>query len=175
MGAHSTFAMHFEDYSFGSANVILAEPGTQAWAVWYHVPRSALGLLHEFLQEHLGSHYRLDCLEGRRIWVDPMIISKWRSGDGRAVPVYRTVQGPGDYVLTDYGAVHWGVNLGVGWKAAVNFAFRNWLAAAKEVDCQIQQVEKITGMERHFRSVPNFRKKQVQECMAAWEQTVADN
>lgn len=62
-----------------------------------------------------------------------MIISKWRSGDGRAVPVYRTVQGPGDYVLTDYGAVHWGVNLGVGWKAAVNFAFRNWLAAAKEV------------------------------------------
>eukprot|EP00976_Prorocentrum_cordatum_P037686 765606-Prorocentrum_minimum.AAC.1 len=33
MGAFSTFGMHFEDYAFGSANVIIAEPGTQAWAI----------------------------------------------------------------------------------------------------------------------------------------------
>jgi len=127
MGLHSTFAMHFEDYAFGSANVILAEPGSQAWAVWYHVPRHGLTLLHQFLRQHLGKSYQLDCLEKRRLWVDPNVVAAWRSPDGRCIPVFRTVQCPGDYVLTDYGAVHWGINLGVGWKAAVNFAFPCWL------------------------------------------------
>jgi hypothetical protein len=49
--------------------VILAEPGTQAWAVWYHVPRKGLALLHQFLMQHLGTDYQLDCLENRRMWV----------------------------------------------------------------------------------------------------------
>eukprot|EP00959_Pyramimonas_sp_CCMP1952_P051698 1080533-Pyramimonas_sp.AAC.1 len=58
MGAFSTFGMHFEDYAFGSANVIIAEPGTQAWAIWYHVPRGGLSILHEFLRDHLGASTR---------------------------------------------------------------------------------------------------------------------
>jgi hypothetical protein len=71
------------------------------------------------------------------MWIDPYVVGAWRSGRGEAVPVYRTVQGPGEYVLTDYGAVHWGVNLGVGWKAAVNFAFPGWLKSAREVRVEI--------------------------------------
>ena len=47
--------------------------------------------------------------------------------------VYRHVQGPSEYIATDYGSVHWGVNLGVGWKAAVNFAYPEWREAAESI------------------------------------------
>jgi len=57
-------------------------------------------LLHEFLLSHFGSSYSLDCLEGRRIWVDPHTIAQWRSSNNEALPIYRTVQGPGDYVVS---------------------------------------------------------------------------
>ena len=126
MGPNSCFSMHFEDYAFGSANVIVAEPNTQAWVVWYSVPRGSLRNLHRFLKDHLGEAYTLDVLEMRRLWVDPAKIARWNQSqpEERRVPVYRHVQGPGEYVVTDYGSVHWGVNLGVGWKAAVNLFWR---------------------------------------------------
>jgi hypothetical protein len=77
----------------------------------------------------------------------------------------------GDYVLTDYGAVHWGINLGVGWKAAVNFAFPCWLKAAEEVDKQIREIETKTGLRRHYRCVPDFTKPEVATHQWSWLNT----
>ncbi|KAK3281975.1 hypothetical protein CYMTET_10264 [Cymbomonas tetramitiformis] len=156
MGFGSTFCLHFEDYAFGSANVVLAPPKAQAWVVWYSVPRSALRLLHQFLQESQGAEYSLSCLEDRQLWFDPADVTRWRSSTGDRIPVYRHVQGPGEYILTDYGSVHWGVNLGVGWKAAVNFAFPGWAEKAKEVDDVYSELEKETGQYRHPRCAPSF-------------------
>lgn len=156
MGMYSTFGMHFEDYAFGSANVILSAPDSQAWVVWYSVPRKALALLHEFLRHRHGSEYRLDCLEQRRLWIDPQELAAWRSATNEQIPVYRHVQKGGEYVITDYGSVHWGVNLGVGWKAAVNFAFPKWYSKAREVDAVYKDLEKKANQTRHYRSVPNF-------------------
>lgn len=158
-GVCSSFAAHFEDYAFGSANVLIAEPGTAAWVVWYSVPRASLGALHAYLRHLLGADYRLDCLEARRLWLDPRRIAEWNAGRGAGqerVPVYRHVQGPGEYIVTDYGSVHWGVNLGVGWKAAVNFAFDGWLPAAKEVDRVYRGLEAALRLPRHYRCAPNF-------------------
>ncbi|KAK3275273.1 hypothetical protein CYMTET_16582 [Cymbomonas tetramitiformis] len=156
MGMFSTFGCHFEDYAFGSANVILAEPGAQVWAVWYSVPRASLGLLHEFIEGKMGTAYNLKCLEARSLWLDPEEVAAWKSSEGLHIPVYRHVQSPGDYIVTDYGAVHWGINLGVGWKAALNFAFPGWSMAAAEVHETYKKLEKKHGMRRHFRSAPDF-------------------
>ena len=159
MGVCSTFAAHFEDYAFGSANVIVAPPDTQAWVIWYSVPRESLAAFHAFLRDLLGKEYTLDCLEGRRLWIDPRLVAEWNArqpAGSPTCPVYRHVQGPGDYVVTDYGSVHWGVNLGVGWKAAVNFAFEDWRPAAEQVDAVYAQLERETGQKRHYRCAPEF-------------------
>ena len=71
MSMGSVFCCHIEDYAFGSANVILAPPGSHVWAIWYSVPRRDIGNLHEYLRNLLGSEYTLDCLEQRKLWLDP--------------------------------------------------------------------------------------------------------
>jgi len=159
MGVGSIFPLHFEDYAFGSANVILARPDSQSAVVWYSIPRADLYLLHTYLQETLGVEYTVDVLEMRRLWLDPLRIEEWnrarKTNEGK-IRVYRHVQRAGDYVVTDYGSVHWGVNLGDGWKAAVNFAYMNWKNAAEEVDKVYKRLEDETGMSRHHRCCPKF-------------------
>ena len=159
MGVGSIFPLHFEDYAFGSANVILARPDSQSAVVWYSIPRADLYLLHTYLQETLGAEYTVDVLEMRRLWLDPIRIEEWnrkRKKNQGHIRVYRHVQRAGDYVVTDYGSVHWGVNLGDGWKAAVNFAYVDWKIAAKEVDEVYRRLERETGMSRHHRCCPKF-------------------
>ncbi|KAK3284618.1 hypothetical protein CYMTET_7744 [Cymbomonas tetramitiformis] len=156
MGVSSTFCMHFEDYAFGGANVVLAPPGDQAWVVWFSIPRRGLRLLHQYLQQTQGSKYSIDCLEQRQLWLDPRDLAAWRNASGLQIPVYRHVQGPGEYILTDYGSVHWGVNIGVGWKTSVNFAFPGWSDKAKEVDEVYRELELQTGQQRHQCCAPNF-------------------
>ena len=160
MSPFSFFPMHFEDYALGSANVIVADPSTQCWVVWYSISSEQIGLLHEFLKDTLKSKYQIDCLESRELWINPEIIANWnakRLGSNRKLKVYRHVQGPGEYVVTDYGSVHWGVNLGVGWKAAVNFAYLDWKAAAQKVDLEYRKIEmKEHPKKRHYRCAPKF-------------------
>ena len=159
MGVGSIFPLHFEDYAFGSANVILARPDSQAWVVWYSIPRADLYLLHVYLRELLGDAYTLDVLEMRKLWLDPVRIEQWNAKRKKSedkLRVYRHVQKPGDYVVTDYGSVHWGVNLGAGWKAAVNFAYLGWKPAAEEVNEVYRQLESELGQSRHHRCCPKF-------------------
>lgn len=156
MSMGSVFCCHIEDYAFGSANVILAPPGSHVWAVWYSVPRRDIGHLHEYLRNLLGSEYTLDCLEQRKLWLDPASLMAWRGAKGERVSVYRHVQGPSEYIATDYGSVHWGVNLGVGWKAAVNFAYPEWREAAESIHQVYKKLETVTGQKRNYRSVPDF-------------------
>ena len=127
------------------------------------MPRRDIGKLHEYLRGALGAEYALDCLEQRKLWLDPASVAAWRGPSGERIEVYRHLQGPGEYVATDYGAAHWGVNLGVGWKAAVNFAFGEWRAAAEGVHEQYRKLERATGLRRNYRSVPDFEGKEWEE------------
>jgi hypothetical protein len=156
MSMGSVFCCHIEDYAFGSANVIVAPPGSHAWVVWYSVPRRDLGNLHEYLRGLLTEEYSLDCLEQRKLWLDPASVAAWRGPSGERILVYRHLQGPSEYIATDYGSVHWGVNLGVGWKAAVNFAYPDWREAAESVHRVYNKLEAATGQTRNYRCVPGF-------------------
>jgi hypothetical protein len=166
MNPGSVFCCHIEDYAFGSANVIIAPPGSHTWAAWYSVPRHDIGYLHEYLREMLGDEYTIDCLEQRKIWLDPASVSAWTSKEGKRIHVYRHLQGPSEYIATDYGSVHWGVNLGIGWKAAVNFAFPDWWEAAQGIHLEYKKLEKATGQKRSYRSVPDFDSKK-------WDKTTS--
>ena len=156
MSVGSVFGCHIEDYAFGSANVIIAPPGAQTWVVWYSVSRDDIGNLHEYLHKFLGDKYSLDCLEQRKLWLDPESVAAWRGLRGQQITVYHHLQGPSEYVVTDYGAVHWGVNIGVGWKAAVNFAFCDWRKAAQDIHTVYRDLELRTGEVRNYRCVPDF-------------------
>ena len=156
MSVGSVFGCHIEDYAFGSANVIIAPPGSHTWVVWYSVSRDDIGNLHEYLRGLLGDEYSLDCLEKRKLWLDPESVAAWQGYEGQQITVYHHLQGPSEYILTDYGAVHWGVNLGVGWKAAVNFAFRDWRKAAQSIHCVYRNLELSAGVKRNYRCVPDF-------------------
>ena len=100
MNPGSVFCCHIEDYAFGSANVIIAPPGSHTWAAWYSVPRHDIGYLHEYLREMLGDEYTIDCLEQRKIWLDPASVSAWTSKEGKRIHVYRHLQGPSEYILS---------------------------------------------------------------------------
>ena len=109
----------------------------------------------------MGVNYTLDCLEKRKVWLDPVAMKAWRGAEGEQINVFHHLQGPSEYVITDYGSVHWGVNLGVGWKAAVNFAFSDWRAAAELVHLVYKDREIATGQQRNYRCVPDF-------CSGCW-------
>ncbi|EEH59981.1 uncharacterized protein MICPUCDRAFT_55793 [Micromonas pusilla CCMP1545] len=156
MSIGSMFCCHIEDYAFGSANVILAPPESQAWVIWYSIPQSDMNYLHEYLRNLLGLEYSIDCLEQRKLWLDPTDVIAWRGSCGEKISVFRHLQGPSEYIATDYGSVHWGVNIGVGWKAAVNFAYPSWRKAAESVHLIYKKLETTTGQVRNYRSVPNF-------------------
>jgi hypothetical protein len=156
MSMGSVFCCHIEDYAFGSANVIVAPPGSHSWVVWYSVPRQDIGKLHEYLRRLLGQEYSIDCLEQRKLWLDPASVAAWRGQNEQRIHVYRHLQGPSEYIATDYGSVHWGVNLGVGWKAAVNFAYPEWREAAESVHLMYKKLEAATGQKRNYRCVPDF-------------------
>ena len=158
MSFGSVFCCHIEDYAFGSANTVIAPCASQSWVVWYSVPRQDIGALHQYLHDLLGEEYSLDCLEQRKLWIDPSSVSAWRGSKGERVQIFRHLQGPSEYIVTDYGSVHWGVNLGVGWKAAVNFAYSEWRSAAEELHLVYRTLELKTGQRRHYRSVPIFEK-----------------
>merc|ERR1719498_35263 len=87
----SVFCCHIEDYAFGSANVILAPPGSHVWAIWYSVPRRDIGNLHEYLRDLLGSEYTLDCLEQRKLWLDPAS-PEWREAAESIHQVYKKLE-----------------------------------------------------------------------------------
>ena len=93
MSMGSVFCCHIEDYAFGSANVIVAPPGSHSWVVWYSVPRQDIGNLHEYLRGLLGQEYSLDCLEQRKLWLDPASVAAWRGPKGERIQVYRHLQG----------------------------------------------------------------------------------
>ena len=146
--------------AFGSANAILSSPDSEAYVIWYSVPREQLGVMHEYMQQLRGDAYTLNCLEERHLWIDPRRVEEWnatRGAEGKEqLKVFRHVQGPGEYVVTDYGSVHWGVNLGVGWKSAVNFGCEEWRAAAEQVDGVYTALEAATGQRRHDRTCPRL-------------------
>eukprot|EP00252_Welwitschia_mirabilis_P018476 TRINITY_DN4105_c0_g1_i1.p1 TRINITY_DN4105_c0_g1~~TRINITY_DN4105_c0_g1_i1.p1 ORF type:complete len:1382 (-),score=296.77 TRINITY_DN4105_c0_g1_i1:53-4198(-) len=115
----SSFCWHVEDHHFYSLNYM----HFGAPKVWYGVPGNAAVQLEKAMRKHLPDLFeeQPDLLHKLVTQLSPSILKS------EGVPVYRSVQNPGEFVLTFPRAYHAGFNCGFNCAEAVNVAPLDWL------------------------------------------------
>ncbi|XP_061340841.1 lysine-specific demethylase JMJ14-like [Gastrolobium bilobum] len=120
----STFCWHVEDHNLYSLNYLhWGEP-----KVWYGVPGSHASALEDAMKKHLPDLFeeQPNLLNELVTLLSPSILKS------EGVPVYRTVQHPGEFVLTFPKAYHCGFNCGFNCAEAVNVAPVDWFVHGQD-------------------------------------------
>ncbi|KAJ8545261.1 hypothetical protein K7X08_017844 [Anisodus acutangulus] len=115
----SSFCWHVEDHHLYSLNYMhWGEP-----KIWYGVPGSHASALEDAMRKHLPDLFdeQPDLLHELVTQLSPSLLKS------EGVPVCRTVQNPGEFVLTFPRAYHSGFNCGFNCAEAVNLAPVDWL------------------------------------------------
>lgn len=132
----SVFCAHTEDMNLLSINYLHAG----APKVWYAVAAGEDSRRFEHLMESNYHHAKKDCpeyLRHKRSLVSPTILKK------AGIPYTRTVQYPGDAIVTYPGSYHSGFNTGFNVAEATNFAVPEWIPygrTAKVCNCRPDSV-----------------------------------
>ncbi|XP_038678402.1 lysine-specific demethylase JMJ706-like [Tripterygium wilfordii] len=122
---YSTFAWHVEDHYLNSINY----HHTGAPKTWYGVPGDEAILLEKVTKNHVyssdvisadGDDGVFKALAKKTTMFSPIILMK------NGVDVYKTVQKPGEFVITFPRAYHAGFSHGFNCGEAVNFAVGDW-------------------------------------------------
>ncbi|XP_043916445.1 lysine-specific demethylase 5C isoform X2 [Protopterus annectens] len=119
----STFCWHIEDHWSYSINYLhWGEPKT-----WYGVPSSAAELLEDVMKKLTPELFdsQPDLLHQLVTIMNPNILMSY------GVPVFRTNQCAGEFVITFPRAYHSGFNQGYNFAEAVNFCTADWLPAGR--------------------------------------------
>lgn len=120
----ATFCWHNEDHWSYSINYLhWGEPKT-----WYGVPGSKAELFEDTMKSAAPElfHSQPDLLHQLVTIMNPNILMN------AGVPVYRTDQAAGEFVITFPRAYHAGFNQGYNFAEAVNFAPADWLRMGRE-------------------------------------------
>eukprot|EP01018_Ginkgo_biloba_P033354 Gb_26073 [translate_table: standard] len=115
----SSFCWHFEDHCFYSINYLhWGEP-----KCWYSVPGSAAEAFEQVMRKAFPDLFEAqpDLLFQLVTMLNPTVLK------GSGVPVYTTLQEPGNFVITFPRSFHGGFNCGLNCAEAVNFAPADWL------------------------------------------------
>lgn len=115
----STFCWHIEDHWSYSINYLhWGEPKT-----WYGIPGSEAERFEKALQDLAPELFndRPDLLHDLSTTLNPNLLIE------KQIPVYRTDQRAGEFVITFPRAYHAGFNQGFNFAEAVNFAPANWI------------------------------------------------
>ncbi|XP_029116101.1 lysine-specific demethylase JMJ13 isoform X2 [Elaeis guineensis] len=121
----SMFAWHVEDHYLYSINY----HHCGASKTWYGVPGHAASNFEKVVQKHVYAHEILssngdgtafNILLGKTTMFPPNILFEHN------VPVYKAVQGPGEFIITFPRAYHAGFSHGFNCGEAVNFAVGDW-------------------------------------------------
>lgn len=115
----SSFCWHFEDHCFYSINYLhWGEP-----KCWYSVPGSAAEAFEQVMRKTFPDLFEAqpDLLFQLVTMLNPSVLK------GSGVPVYTTLQEPGNFVITFPRSFHGGFNCGLNCAEAVNFAPADWL------------------------------------------------
>mmetsp|Transcript_26153 Transcript_26153/g.61436 ORF Transcript_26153/g.61436 Transcript_26153/m.61436 type:complete len:609 (-) Transcript_26153:1242-3068(-) len=132
----SVFCAHTEDMNLLSINYLHAG----APKVWYAVAEGEDSRRFENLMESNYHHAKKNCpeyLRHKRSLVSPAILKK------AGIPYTRTVQYPGDVIITFPGSYHSGFNAGFNVAEATNFATPEWIPygkAARVCNCRPDSV-----------------------------------
>ncbi|CAJ2650651.1 unnamed protein product [Trifolium pratense] len=115
----SSFCWHFEDHCFYSMNYLhWGEP-----KCWYSVPGSQARAFEKVMRSSLPDLFdaQPDLLFQLVTMLNPSVLQE------NGVPVFSTLQEPGNFVITFPRSYHGGFNLGLNCAEAVNFAPADWL------------------------------------------------
>lgn len=132
----SVFCAHTEDMNLLSINYLHAG----APKVWYAIAAGQDSRRFENLMESNYLHAHNNCpeyLRHKRSFVSPAILRK------AGIPYTRTVQYPGDAIVTFPGSYHSGFNTGFNIAEATNFAVPEWIPygkSAKVCNCRPDSV-----------------------------------
>jgi len=132
----SVFCAHTEDMHLLSINYLHAG----APKVWYAVAEGEDSRRFEYFMESNYHHAKKECpeyLRHKRSLVSPAILKK------AGIPYTRTVQYPGDTIITFPGSYHSGFNAGFNVAEATNFATPEWIPygrTAKVCNCRPDSV-----------------------------------
>lgn len=120
----ASFCMHVEDHWSYSINYLhWGEPKT-----WYAVPRTSAESLERCMKRAAPELFRKNpnLLEMRITMLNPNILIN------NCIPVYRTEQYAGEFVVTFPRAYHFGCNQGLNVAEAVNFCPADWVKVSRE-------------------------------------------
>eukprot|EP00802_Teleaulax_amphioxeia_P007131 Tamp_07137.p1 GENE.Tamp_07137~~Tamp_07137.p1 ORF type:complete len:555 (+),score=69.93 Tamp_07137:323-1987(+) len=142
----STFAWHTEDYDLHALNFHhMGEP-----KVWYGVPGASKQRFQAMCAQRFPGEEQLcpEFVRHKNLLVAPAIAKE------HAIPVFRCVQRPGEFVMTMPAAFHCGFNCGFNCAEACNFALSSWVpfgVRSRQCSCSSAQA-KVTIDMRVFAS-----------------------
>ena len=123
---HTKFAVHVEDFYLKSANLLHAG----AAKLWVIINPQCTHKLEGRLAELLKIQSRCSqFLRHKMLLLSPSILRSWR------IQYSLVIQQPGDLVLIDSNAYHYGVNLGPNIAEAINYSDPDWIVPPTYSDC----------------------------------------
>jgi len=131
----STFCWHNEDHWCYSINYLhWGEPKT-----WYGIPGASAEAFEEVMKETAPElfHSQPDLLHQLVTILNPNILMKAN------VPIYRTDQKAGEFVVTFPRSYHTGFNQGFNFAEAVNFAPADWISIGRECVNYYSSIKRI--------------------------------
>jgi [histone H3]-trimethyl-L-lysine9/36 demethylase len=115
----STFAWHTEDCDLASVNFLHFGAPKR----WYAIPPAARGRFETVVRGLLPDLFRTcpEFLRHKELLISPQLL------EAHAIPVVRTTQYAGEFMLNFPGAYHAGFNFGYNCAESTNFATRAWI------------------------------------------------
>lgn len=120
----SLFPWHCEDFNFFSTSYLHFGKEKQ----WYCVPSFAKSKFDEVIRELLPKEAKecIDFVKHKTTMIHPEILME------HGVPIYTSIQKPGEFMVTFPASYHSGFNHGINCAEAVNFALEPWLSFADD-------------------------------------------
>jgi len=146
----SSFCWHYEDIMMYSINYMHEGAGK----IWYAIPEYHREKFERLAKEKLALLFNEDpnLLLNINVMINPSYLVE------NGVHVYRTVQKPGEFILTFPESYHQGVSVGFNIAEAVNMACPSWLEYGnKAMDIYLATREKVPVFPMEWMLIENVR------------------
>jgi len=149
----SSFCWHYEDIMMYSINYMHEGEGK----IWYAIPEYHREKFEKLAKEKLALLFDEDpnLLHNINVMINPAYLVE------NGVHVYRTLQKPGEFILTFPESYHQGVSVGFNIAEAVNIACPSWMEyGVKAMEIYLATREKVPVFPIEWMLIENARKVQ---------------
>ena len=147
---YSSFWWHYEDLMMYSVNYMHEGSGK----IWYALSSVDISKFEKFVKKKYKNIMQRDpdVLKSLNLQINPIELLK------NDIKVYRTIQKPGEFILTFPGSYHSGVSVGYHMAEAINFTWATWLKHwVKAIEVYISEGSKRPIFPLEWLLVQNIR------------------